>query len=650
MNQRSIAEPNALPQIQKQGTPFAEVLSRRISRRAWLKEAGALATIVLTAGATKTSASSSLTHSKMDNGPHFEPIGPDASDNLLVAPGHEVAVLIRWGDPITANAPEFDPEHQTGSTQARQFGYNCDFVGFLPIRSDAEGRPQSGFLVVNHEYTNPELMFPAYDPAEPTRDQVEVEWAAHGISVVEIRQVADGSWTLARDSGYNRRFTAQTPMLLTGPAAGADLLKTAADPTGTQVLGTLNNCSGGKTPWGTVLSGEENFHQYFAHLDENENENSFVAQAHRRYGLFRGPSDRKWERFDSRFDLREEPNEPFRFGWVVEIDPSDPTSTPRKRTALGRFRHEAATVAIAPDRRIAVYSGDDERFEYIYKFLSKGQYDPEARSKNGDLLDEGTLYVARFEDDGSGHWLPLVQGQGALTEANGFASQADVLIHTRQAADVLGATPMDRPEDIEPNPINGKVYIALTNNTSREPEGSKGTDAANPRPQNRHGHVIELLEDGEDPTATSFRWEILLLCGEPDDPSTYFSGFPKDQVSSISCPDNVTFDTAGHLWIATDGQPKTLKINDGLYAVPVEGPARGQVRQFLSAVPGSEVCGPEFTPDDRSLFVAIQHPGEGGTFAHPASRWPDQESPPRPSVIAVRANDGQPIGSARPRG
>ncbi|HEY8477181.1 MAG TPA: PhoX family phosphatase [Chloroflexota bacterium] len=623
------------------GEALSDVVARYLSRRALLR-GGLVLAATLAAPALRPPAPVAARAPRLD----FEPLAPGTSDTVEVARGYRAVPLLRWGDPLTADAPEFDPSGQTPEAQARQFGYNCDFVGFLPL-PPGSNNSNRGLLVVNHEYTNPELMFAGYDPDNPTRQQVDVELAAHGMTVVEVQQGAHGRWAVDRSSPYNRRITATTPMLVAGPVAGHDWLKTNADPTGTRVLGTLNNCAGGKTPWGTVLSAEENFHQYFASLDAVPDADPRKA-VHRRYGLPGGASERKWERFYDRFDLAQEPNEPFRFGWVVEIDPYDPAWTPRKRTALGRFKREAATVVVTRRRQVVVYSGDDERFEYVYKFVSARPYQPGGREANRDLLDEGTLYVARFHDDGSGEWLPLVFGQGPLTPANGFASQAEVLLNPRGAADLLGATKMDRPEDIETNPVNGRVYLVMTNNTQRGATGRPGPDGANPRANNRAGHIIELVEDGDDHASTTFTWQVFMLCGDPSDPSTYFAGYPKDQVSPIAAPDNVTFDLSGNLWIATDGMPGVLSLNDGLYVVPVEGPERGHLRLFLTGVRGAEVCGPEFTPNNTTLFVAIQHPGEGGTVAEPVSRWPDGTNVPRPSVLVVQSEAGGRVGLASP--
>lgn len=302
-------------------------------------------------------------------------------------------------------------------------------------------------------------------------------------------------------------------------------------------------------------------------------------------------------------------------------------------------------MALTYDGRVAVYMGDDERFDYWYKFVSDGHFDASNRVANMNLLDSGTLYVAKFNDDGSGTWIPLVFGQGSLTPANGFASQADVLVKTRLAGDAVGATKMDRPEDGGRNPATGGVYLLQTNNTQRGEAGRPGVDTANPRADNRWGHVIEVWEANNDPGASTFAWDIFLLCGDPEDESTYFAGFPKSMVSPIAAPDNLTFDSSGNLWIYTDGQPSALKVNDAIHVVPTQGSERGYLRQFMSAVSASEVCGPEFTPDETTLFAAIQHPGEGGTLAEPTSTWPDRSGPARPAIIAIRKTSGGLIGT-----
>jgi secreted PhoX family phosphatase len=482
--------------------------------------------------------------------------------------------------------------------------------------------------------------------ANQTPEQTAIELQAHGISVVEVMRDSAGQWHVIQDSRYNRRLTATTEFQVTGPAAGSGWLKTSADPTGRRVVGTLNNCAGGMTPWGTNLSGEENFHQYFSNAGSVS---GLAAAIHARYGLPGGNGVYPWSRHVDRFDLAKEPNEPFRFGWIVEHDPYQPQSTPKKRTALGRIRHEGCTITVAGDGRIAAYTGDDEQYQFFYKYISNGKYNPFDRLANDKLLDEGTLYVAKLNSDGTGEWLPLVFGQGPLVASNGFSNQADVLVDTRGAARLLGATPMDRPEDIETNPVTGKVYVALTNNSRRN---DRDKDAANPRAENRWGHIIELTEDNGDHTATKFFWEIFLLCGDPSKPEqgAFFAGYDPKQVSAIADPDNITFDNKGNLWIATDGQPSNISINDGIYAVPTEGNERGFVRQLVSTVKGAEAASLVFNTDNTALFISVQHPGEGGTWTNDASKqvstWPDRAAgpTPRPAVIVVSKNgSGNPI-------
>ncbi|GIW13718.1 MAG: phosphatase [Tepidiforma sp.] len=618
---------------------FGEVARRYISRRRLLGW-GAAAAGMLVVGRAGGLAPAAERARAAEPGPRltFTPVRLDDSDRIIVPPGYRHELLIRWGDPLFLDPDTgFDIDAQSASKQARQFGYNNDWLGFIPLA------PNRALLIANHEYTNPELMFRGYDPENPTREQVDIELAAHGASVVHLERHPARGWRYTLGAWHNRRITGTTPIRLTGPAAGHPWLRTSEDPAGFTVLGTLNNCAAGITPWGTVMTCEENFHQYFANRDGVAD--PAKKAAHQRYGLPTGASERKWERFHPRFDLAQEPNEAFRFGWVVEFDPHDPGSLPRKHTALGRFKHEATSTVIAGDGRAVVYMGDDERFEYVYKFVSAGRYDPNDRQANMRLMERGTLYAAKFNDDGTGRWLPLVAGQGALTAANGFPTQAEVCINTRRAADLVGATKMDRPEDVEVHPQTGTVYVVLTNNTQRGTSGRPAADAANPRAQNRHGHIIELIPDGGDHTALTFRWRFLMLCGDPaSDSSTYFAGFDRSLVSPISSPDNITFDRAGNLWISTDGQPSSFKKNDGVFAVPVAGPERGYNRQFLSAVPGAECASLIFSDTGDTLFVSIQHPGEGTTLENASSTFPDGREP-RPAVIFVRKEDGGIIGS-----
>ncbi|MBW4704356.1 PhoX family phosphatase [Micromonospora sp. RL09-050-HVF-A] len=595
----------------------------------------------------------------------FKPIPPNQLDTLVVPNGYDHHVVIRWGDPVLPGAPRFDLHGQTAAAQAKQFGYNNDFVGVLPL----DRRGKRALLVVNHEYTNEDLMFPGFTGLDNlTVEQLRTAMAAHGMSVVELERVdGTGQWRAVGQGRrpYNRRVTAlATKFELTGPAAGSAWLRTAADPKGRTVVGTLNNCAGGVTPWGTVLSGEENFNQYFVGADAAPAE---LKPRFDRYGITtaaRYPSgSRKWERADERFDLAKHPNEAHRFGWIVEIDPFDPESRPRKHTALGRFKHEGANVIVARDKRVVAYMGDDERFDYLYKFVSDKKFMPGdswvARKNNLTLLESGTLYVAQFAQtsaaeidgtgklpadgafNGTGRWIKLVSGNRSFVDG---MTAADVLTFTRLAGDKVGATKMDRPEDVEPSLLTGKVYVALTNNTDRGKAGKPAADEINPRNLNKHGQILELVEDRGDNTAESFAWSLPIVAGDPTDPSTYFAGYDKTKVSPISCPDNVAFDATGNLWISTDGN--ALGSNDGLFATAVEGPERGHLKQFLTVPLGAETCGPFITGDNRSVFVAVQHPGEitGASVEKPASTWPDGDYA-KPGVVVTWRLDGGPIGS-----
>ncbi|WP_328477438.1 PhoX family phosphatase [Actinoplanes sp. NBC_00393] len=596
----------------------------------------------------------------------FEAVEPNTLDAVTIPAGYRTEVVIRWGDPVVAGAPAFNLAKQTGKTQSKQFGYNNDFVGVIPL----PGSKNRALLVVNHEYTNENLMFPNFVSQDAlTLDQVEAAIAAHGLSVVEIERVGrTGQWVpvKGRRLAYNRRITAlETEFKLTGPAAGTAALKTALDPRGTTVIGTLNNCAGGVTPWGTVLSGEENFNQYFVGGDG-------VPAADKpklnRYGInttTRYPSDsRKWDRAQERFDLAKHPNEANRFGWIVEVDPLNPDAPPRKHTALGRFKHEGANVIVARSGHVVAYMGDDERFDYLYKFVSDKKYidsdSPWARKHNLSLLESGTLYVARVTGDspateidgtgklpadgkfdGKGVWIKLVSGNKSYVPG---MTAADVLTFTRLAGDAVLATKMDRPEDVQPSLRTGKIYAAMTNNTNRGVGTNAPADEANPRNANKHGHIFEIVEDRGDHTGDSFRWSLPIVCGDPKAADTYFGGYDKDAVSPISCPDNVAFDSAGNLWISTDGN--ALGTNDGLFATPIEGRERGHLKQFLTVPKGAETCGPFITDDDRSVFVAVQHPGElsGASVEKPASVWPDGDYA-KPGVIVTWRTDGRPVGS-----
>ncbi|MBR2689518.1 MAG: PhoX family phosphatase [Aquamicrobium sp.] len=654
----SLLEENEGPAINPtDNRTMGEIIAARFSRRGFLKGSLAVSAIAVTVSPLALMSADEARAAEGGSAFTFDEVEAGIDDKHHVAAGYDADVLLRWGDPLFADAPDFDPARQTAAAQARQFGYNNDFVGYIPL----EGSPEHGLLVVNHEYTNPHLMFPgivkvvekdgkkALELAPLSKDQVDIEMAAHGGTIVEIRKEG-GKWQVVRDGKLNRRVTVNTEMALSGPVAGHDRVKTNADPSGAKVFGTVNNCAGGVTPWGTYVMAEENIHGYFSGaLPEGHKE----TENYKRLGIPEGSYE--WGAHYDRFDLAKEPNEANRFGWIVEVDVADPNSTPKKRTALGRFKHEGAESIVARDGRVVFYLGDDERFDYVYKFVTAGKFDPANPAANKDLLDEGTLHVARFAEDGGVEWLPIVFGQGPLTAENGFASQADVLIETRRAADLLGATKMDRPEDIQPNGVNGKVYVMLTNNTKRKDDQ---VDAANPRAKNAFGHMIEIAEDGGDFAATKGKWEVLLKCGDPSvaDVGASFSTATTAN-GWFGMPDNCAVDSAGRLWVATDGNnAKETGRTDGLWAVDTEGPARATSKLFFRVPVGAEMCGPQFAPDDKTAFVAVQHPGDGGTdwepFGRPSyyedlsTRWPDfkPDMPVRPAVVAITKQDGGKIG------
>lgn len=617
---------------------FKDVLESAISRRAALGvTAGAALVLGTGMGAPHTAQAASpnpnsWTRGKSGKNFSFQPIAPVASDvdEFTVPTGFSWDPIIRWGDPLFSTAPDFDPNQQNAYAQERQFGYNNDYLTIIP---DAN-YPLRGILVCNHEYVNEEAMFPAEMFTNNRLELLRTAMMAQGLSVVELTRKKVGSpWTYLVDAPRNRRITTDTQFVLDGPAAGSPLLKTIDDPSGTRVAGTSNNCSGGLTPWGTVLSGEENFDSYFVGKDTPE---------FKRYTIKNQPSVHGWEDAEPRWNANNPgyANESNRFGYIVELDPQDPTAAPRKHTALGRFKHEGANIHVDPRTgQVAAYMGDDSKFEYIYKFVSHARYIEGNKAHNMTLLQKGSLYVARFTGnseaeidgsgavptdgsfDGTGAWIQLTDGDKSLVPG---MSIDQVLVYTRTAADTMGATKMDRPEDVEPSPTTGKIYAALTNNTDRGGNGFAPADEANPRNNNRSGHLIEMIEHGNTVAAASFNWNLLLVCGDPEgDEPVYFSGFDPAKVSPISCPDNVAFDSAGNLWVSTDGAPDKIQKNDGLFRVGLEGANRGNVEQFLSVPVEAETCGPVIADQENMVYVAVQHPGEDGTFAQPHSYFPD---------------------------
>lgn len=568
----------------------------------------------------------------------FRPVPPGDADTVAVPDGYTAQVLIPWGTPIRSGGPAWRKDAaNTAAEQAEQIGMHHDGMHFFPLGWGQRGN-RRGMLVLNHEYVDTTLLYPDGD-GEMTPEKAAKALAAHGLSAVEIERGRHG-WRLV-DSPRNRRVTGTTPVTFSGPVSGSHPRLAAGNPP----MGTLNNCSSGRTPWGTYLAAEENFHGYFG--TENPSWEPTPAQA--RYGISAG-SRYGWHTVDPRFDLAVNGNEANRFGWMVELDPMRPDSTPVKRTALGRCKHEG--VEFTESRgRIVAYSGDDQTDEYIYKFVGDKPW-RRYRRRGESPLDHGTLYVARFDDDGTGHWLPLVFGQGPLTAANGWQDQADVLLRTREAADALGATPMDRPEWVAVNPKNQDVYCALTNGTG---EGG----AANPRTPNPYGHIIRWTERHGDNAATSFEWDIFVLAGDP----AYDESVRLEDTSIFGSPDGIGFDRDGRLWIQTDISNSSQHRADRGYdhignnQMLAADPETGEIRRFLVGPRGCEVTGLAFTPDHRTMFINIQHPGEhtpGLGLPSPSpedpravSNWPDfdPDGRPRAATVVIRKRDGGVIGT-----
>lgn len=642
------------PSPRDQGTSLGEICERRYSRRDLLKAGAATGAAFALGGLAgcgsdegETAEAQAQSHWREQN-PYrsnydFIEVSHGMDEHHHVAPDHEVQILLRWGDPLFKHAPEFDLHAQTPESQKLQFGYNTDYIGYIPLepRGDQDAR---ALLCVNHEYPIHGLMFPDFKRNEDvTAEQVAISQLSCGNTIVEVN-CRDGAWEVNRESVYNRRITSRdTEMQLTGPAAGHDRMRTKADRSGKKVFGTLNNCAGGITPWETFLTCEENFNYCFnGELPEDHPEQDNYA----RYNVPQGWQG--WGYHDDRFNLAKEPNEPNRFGWVVEIDPFNPNSIPKKRTALGRFKHEGGENIIANDGRLVIYMGDDQNFEYLYKFVSRDVVNVGNPKANRDLLDHGTLYVARFYEEGYLEWLPLDHSHGPLSVH--FDSQADVLIETRKAADLLSATPLDRPEDVVPNPQTGKVYVMLTNNTKR----TTG-DPANPRPANVFGHIIEISEMDGNHSGTRGYWDMLVKCGDPKNPAHDAQWHPDTSENGwLASPDNGAIDPTGRLWVSSDQGPKTnlSGTNDGLWALETDGPNRGLGKMFFRVPNGAEMSGPVFSADGESLFLSVQHPGDietkpGSARIDTAStRWPDfdDDLPPRPSLVVVTRKGGGKVG------
>jgi secreted PhoX family phosphatase len=664
---------NAIPSNPSTNSRFAEVVDTAQSRREFLQSGVGVVAVSFFGMPTIVTADTAAVEDEVRLF-SFSSVPTSGADSVQVPPGYKASPLYRWGDPVDGVSPEFNINaRNTWQEQERQAGMGHDGMQWFPFPGAAPQRSDRGLLAMNHEYADQGLLFPDGLEGPMTRDKVLKSQAAHGVSVVAVERGQNGVWHVI-PSPYSRRITARTPMRLTGPAAGSRWTSTAADPAGQNALGTFNNCASGLTPWGTYLTCEENFHGVFGTTDPRFE----PTPDQRRYGLAaagyqatgaggKGVSVYRWWEHDERFDLAKHPNEPNRFGYIVEIDPRRPRTQPQKHTALGRFKHENAAVALSRDQRVVVYMGDDEKNEYIYKYVSKGRLDAQNPAANARLLADGILHVARFNADGTGDWIELVHNKNGLTKQNGFESQADICVRTRQAADRAGGTMMDRPEWVAVHPQSGDVFVTLTNNDRRGTDpasvnSADGTttaatarppvDAVNRRATNVYGHILRWTENESDAASKSFRWEIFLLAGDPaKDEAVSIKG------DSFGSPDGLWFDPRGILWIQTDASMKAMSedsyMNLGNNMMLAADPKTGEVRRFLVGPKGCEVTGVAMTPDKKTMFVNIQHPGEPTSdISDPKnptaiSSWPDHDPAgrPRSATVVIARTDGGVIGT-----
>ncbi len=528
-----------------------------------------------------------------------------------ISEDYEFSILLPWGDPLEPEGPAF-AHPPTGADQELQIGIGHDGLWFFPDPDFPEKESSYGLLVINHEFGSNSVVLGKSDPE--SLDDVRVSQHAHGVSIVGIEKV-DGVWTTYATPNA-RRIHANTPVSFSGPAASHADLQTD---NGNTALGTINNCGCGHTPWGTYLTCEENFNLYFGAT--NETTTWEASESQQRYGFSTNGAGYGWHDYDKRFDLSDSDyeNEENRFGWVVEIDPFDPNHVPVKRTALGRLKHESVAVTVGDRRRVVCYMGDDQGDEYLYKFVSADDHVGLVHAGISPF-DFGTLYVARFDADNTGRWmeLSLLHSQLALR----FATMGDLLINTRSAADVVGATEMDRPEWITVAEDDW-VYVALTNNSGRDI-----ANAANPQAPNPDGHIIRLRDDHAH-TGIEFEWEIFQLAS-----STHGTE------ESYGSPDSIWVDPDGRLFIATDGSQEGSMNNQLLVADTVTK----DVKRLFAGVTGCEVTGITTTPDRRTMFVNIQHPGNGDIEATDFPRIGDSPVP-RDATISIRRKNGGIVGS-----
>lgn len=607
-------------------TDFDTICDQAMSRRRFLGGSIAVGASAFVMGTTALTPLTAEAGSRIG----FRPVAANTLDTITLPEGYSWHVVSKWGDPLWSNSPEFDHKSRgTGASQEVTVGDNNDGMSLFQNSG-------KNILVSNNEYVNRNIIYGNRESGLPENaDDVRKGKAGHGVTVCEIAR-QNGQWNIVKDSAFNRRITADTPMDIEGPARGHELLQTKADPKGVRALGTWNNCGNGRTPWGTYLACEENFNGYFSSSDD-----AFEPTAEmKRYGVGKKDWGYAWATADERFDISKHANEPNRAGYIVEIDPMDPSSTPKKRTALGRFKHENAEVVISGSGHIVVYMGDDERGEFLYKYVSDEPY-----SEGGDnsgLLDNGTLYVAKFGDDMRGEWLALTP------ESTGMKSQAEVCIHTRIAASRVGATTMDRPEWVAAHPGKAEIYCALTNNKNRGKKPNAGGDETpatgpNPRVGNNYGQIVRWRPVNGDHTATRFDWDLFVLAGNPTVHSDAYGG--SDNVTAenmFNSPDGIAFDSRGLLWIQTDGNYSNAKDFEGMgnNQMLVGDPSTGEIKRFMVGPKECEVTGITWSADRKTMFVGIQHPGEKGDSHFPEGG----DAAPRSAIVAISKDDGSAIG------
>lgn len=700
---------------------FRDILEQSMSRRSLIAKTASGA-VALALASTLTGCNDSnddnnnstpaVDPNKRPEKLNFKPVAKNLNDIVTVPEGYQATVLYALGDSINPRVGAWDDNNIPSGPSFQFRSGDChDGMHYFGLNTSNnrfdDNVSTQGLLVMNHEYINPTFLHPKGPTKVDNRrpeDEVLREMNAHGVSIIHIKKDATTQKVeFIQSSVFNRRITASTVMDFAGAAAGADLLVTSYSPSGKQTRGTHNNCGNGYTPWGTYLTTEENFIGYF----QRSSSDDLKRQPHEiialnRYGLKAGASSRYgWETAIGQIEAQDlysrwnadvnaaqaaqdYRNSPNTFGWMVEIDPFDVRQNPVKRTSLGRFAHEDSACRVVAGQPLAFYMGDDSRGEYIYKFVSTANWD--VKDINGGYtmgdkyLNSGILYVAKFNNDGTGQWIELSYGKNGLDASNKtypFRHQADVVTFARLAADSVGATKMDRPEWCTVHPENGEVYVTLTNNSNRG--SSYPTDAANPRNYedtyagsktnkgNVNGHIIRFKETDNKTTATTFKWDIYLFGAEAKMAANINLSGLNDN-NDFSSPDGMWFDARGVLWIQTDdgaytdvtncmmlaalpgtlGDGTTATTSNGQQTIVGAKVTDENLRRFLVGPKECEITGIAMTPDNKAIFINVQHPGEdSSSYDKPSSHWPATQTDPsnttarpRSATVVITRKDG----------